>query len=427
MTPLDNVLLFNERLSNGVDPIKDLCFNKLDKMAISAGIGLSTAKDHIQAVKEAISQARINIHTAKIDLAIVFSSIEFAHSSVLKTINSLLGEVPLVGCSSLAVISHQGIFKHGLIIMLLGIPEGIYFNAAYVKEVSAKSTAAAGEELGEKLLYGFKGLRRDLSMIFSDGLIQDGSGLIWGLQEKLGASFPLVGASASDNLSFQKTYLYFNQEIFSDTACGMLWGGKLNFGLGIKHGWKPLGKLRRVTKAKDNTVYEIDSVAAVKIYEEYFAKDMAGLKKDLKHISVLYPIGIYLPGEEEYLLRNISSIKEDGSLIFQGNVPQDAQIRLMIGTKESCLAATQQAAEEVKKGLSGRPLDFVFVFNSVSRYILLGRQANQELEIIKAQLGADIPIIGIYTYGEQAPLRAISYLGRTYFHNQTVTILGIAG
>ena len=72
-------------------------------------------------------------------------------------------------------------------------------------------------------------------------------------------------------------------------------------------------------------------------------------------------------------------------------------------------------------------MSFAFVFDSVSRYILLGRQANKELEIIKEGLGNDTPIIGIYTYGEQAPLRAIKYQGKTYFHNQTITILGIEG
>jgi hypothetical protein len=97
----------------------------------------------------------------------------------------------------------------------------------------------------------------------------------------------------------------------------------------------------------------------------------------------------------------------------------------MIGTKESCLAATHQAIEQVKKSLMGRPCNFVLVFNSVSRYILLGRRAEEELKIIKEALGKDITIIGLYTYGEQAPLRAINYLGKTHFHNQTITILGI--
>jgi hypothetical protein len=99
----------------------------------------------------------------------------------------------------------------------------------------------------------------------------------------------------------------------------------------------------------------------------------------------------------------------------------------MIGTKESCLAATKQATEEVKKGLCDQKADFIFVFNSLSRHFLLGRQAKEELEIIKSACGPDVPMIGIYTYGEQAPLKAIDYRGKAYFHNQTITILAIRG
>jgi hypothetical protein len=394
-------------------------------MAIQVGIGLSTAKEHIQAANEAAGQAKKNIRSERIDFAIVFSSVEFAHSGVLKAIANSLGPIPILGCSSLAIITNQGISKYGLVIMLFGLPEGVNVNVAFTKDSGTKSILGAGEDLGEKLLSRFQDSRRDLAIMFSDGLIPDGSELISGLQERLGASFPLVGASASDNLAFKKTFLYFNQEVFTEGACGLLWGGRLNYGLGIKHGWKPLGKPRSVTRSKGNVVEEIEGAPAVNIYKEYFAKDISELRKDLKRISIFYPIGIYLTGEEEYLLRNIMSIENNGSLVFQGNVPLDSQIRLMIGTKESCLAATSHAAQEAKKGLLGRPANFVFVFDSVSRYILLGRQADEELKIIKNELGKDIPIVGIYTYGEQAPLRAISYMGKTYFHNQTIVVLGM--
>ena len=396
-------------------------------MAIQIGVGLSTEKDPLHAAQEAVRQAKTNIKTEHIDLAIVFSSLEFAYPAVQKTISDLLGPVATVGSSSLAVITHQGIFKHAIAIMLLSLPKGAYFNTACVKDISSKSTVLAGQELGEKLLSGLKNMRRDFGVMFSDGTLHDGFGLLSGLQERLGRSFPLAGASASDNLLFKKTYLYFNGGVFSDAACGILWGGKMNFGLGIKHGWKPLGKPRYITKSEANVVYEIDGAPAATIYKDYLAADLNKLRADLKRISILYPIGIYLPGEEEYLLRNMLSIEEDGALVFQGDVPQDSQIRLMIGTIESCLAATQQAIDEVKNGLGNHACDFVFVFDSVSRYILLGRQANKELEIIKEKLGKDIPIIGIYTYGEQAPLRAVNYQGRGYFHNQTIAILGIGG
>jgi hypothetical protein len=396
-------------------------------MSIQIGIGISAEKEPLRAAQEAVRQAKVNIKTKRVNLAVVFSSMEFAYSAVQKTISSLLGPVTIIGCSSLAVITDRGILKHGIAVMLLGLPEGVYCNAALVKEVGAKSTLLAGEELADKLLYGFKNIRRDFSIMFSDGLIHDGSGLLYGLQKILGISFPLAGASASDNLAFKKTYLYFNGEVFSDAACGLLWGGKLNFGLGIKHGWKPLGKPRLVTRSNGNIVYEIDGEPAATIYKQYFASDLNKLRKELKRISIFYPIGIYLSGEEEYLLRNILSVEDNGALVFQGNVPEASQIRLMIGTKESCLSATQTASDEVKKGLAEHACDFILVFDSISRYILLGRQANKELEIIKEKLGKDTPMMGIYTYGEQAPLRAIGYHGRAYFHNQTIAILGIGG
>jgi len=392
-------------------------------MSIQVGVGLSTEKDPILAAKEAVRIANFNIHNKRVDLAIVFSSADLASSSLIKTINISLGEhIPIIGCCGAAIIFNQDIFKHGVTVMLLSLPEEVHFNTAHTLELAAKTSFSAGEELGQKLLYGFKGVRRDLSIIFCDGLIQEGSNLICGLQEKLGKSFPLVGGSASDNLKFQKTYLYFNQEIFSDGACGILFGGKLNFGLGVKHGWKPLGKPRYVTKCNGNVVHEIDNTPAAQVYEEYFACNLTELRKKLKYISVLYPVGIYLPGEEEYLLRNLTSIENDGSLVFQGNVPENSLIRLMIGTKESCLTAARQAAEEAKKsGVN----NFVLVFDSISRYILLRRDANKELKIIKESVGKDTPVIGLYTYGEQAPLEAIGYHGQTYFHNQTIVILTV--
>jgi hypothetical protein len=292
-----------------------------------------------------------------------------------------------------------------------------------VRDIKTKTPLNAGEELGAKLLYGFKEVRRDLSVVFSDGLIKDSHSLIRGLQEKLGSSFPLVGASASDNLRFAKTCVFYKEEILNDGAAGILWGGKFNFALGTRHGWKPLGKPRTVTKSYNNAVYTIDDLPAAKVFEEYLGREFNELKKELKHITTLYPVGIFLSEEEEYLLRNIVSIEEGGVLVFQGDIPQGSQIRLMIATKESCLQASRQAMGEVNTAV--KHPDFLLVFNSISRYILLGRDAPKELRIIKNSLPPDTPIAGVYTYGEQAPLKAISYQGKVYLHDQTITVLSV--
>jgi len=396
-------------------------------MAIRVGIGLSTNKDYAEAAVEAAREAKASLAVEKVDLAIVFATIDLAYTNLAKTLQVYLGEVPVIGCSSAALICNKGVLKQALAIMLLSFPENIYFNAACAEDVGAKTPLAAGGELGERLNFGFREVRRDLGVIFSSGVLSDTSKIIQGMQQRLGLSFPLLGAAASGYLNFSKAYIFFNQNLLSDAVCGVLFGGKLNFGFGVKHGWQPLGKPRRVTRSEENTVYEIDGKAASGLYEEYFDYRPGRLRKELKRISVFYPVGICLPGEKEYLLRNLLAIRENGSLLFQGDIPEGSEIRLMIGTKESCLAAARQAAEEAKARFHSQNLSFALVFDSISRYILLGRNAGKELEIIKAALGENIPILGLYTYGEEAPLTAINYRGKTYFHNQTVTILTIGG
>ena len=143
-------------------------------------------------------------------------------------------------------------------------------------------------------------------------------------------------------------------------------------------------------------------------------------------------MGIDIPGEpKEYLLRSILSIEDDGTVVCRGDVPPNTQVRLMIATKESVLSATQEAAREAKKALAAQSSpkqqgpSIVFIFNSISRSYLLGRQLTKELEIIKSHF-EDIPVIGLCTYGEQAPLKAVGFAGETYCHNQTIVILAVS-
>ena len=70
-------------------------------MAIQIGIGLSTEKDPLAAAQFATRQAGARLKAEKVDLAIVFSSVEFAHPMVLQTISNAIRQAPIVGCSSL--------------------------------------------------------------------------------------------------------------------------------------------------------------------------------------------------------------------------------------------------------------------------------------------------------------------------------------
>jgi hypothetical protein len=402
---------------------------------IDIGLGISTEKNTALAAEEAVRNAKKNKRTAgKPGLAILFCTSDIPYSPLLKTLNSLLEDTPLIGMSGPAVFSQEGILAHGVLLMLLDFPPDAHFTTAHIKDLKSRPAHEAGEELGESLLFGFKHMQRTVALALFDKVIEEGSNFITGMQEHLGTSFPCLGACAADQLTLTKNRLLFNQTAISDGCCGALFGGKLNFGYGIQHGWKPLGKPRVITNATGNSIKTINYQPAVKLYEEYLATTLTDLKKEIGRLSISYPIGIKIEGEERYLIRNVIMIDDNGSLHCQGNIPQGAAVRLMISTKETCLNATEMAIDDSLTSLAAPAVKFAkestskfaIAFSSFSRYTLLRRDAAKELEMVKQGLG-EIPFIGIYTASELAPLGASSYHRRIYFQNQTFSCLLMEG
>jgi hypothetical protein len=406
------------------------------KIMLDIGIGFSHEENPVLACEEAIKQAKSRLsNSAKIGLGLVFNSSDFSSAGVAKTFNTSLNNVPLVGASGSAIITGDAILKHGIVVLLLGFPEDAYCSTAAAQDLTEKSPFECGKELAEKLLSGFKNIPRNFGLLFFDRLIAGGPNFISGLQENLGKSFPCVGASLSGGqYDSAHSALYLNEEVLTNSCTGIIWGGKITFGLGIKHGWKPLGKPHLVSSAIGNIINSIDEKPAIELYREYLGYAPEKLKTHLKKFSVSYPIGVFIPGEEEHLLRNVVSVDERGALICQGSIPEGSTIRLMISTKDTCLAAATQAVKEAIKNLQGsfskqsnaRNSRFAIVFSSISRYNLLRRDIQQELDSIKDGLGG-IPFLGIYTHGELAPSTASGYRGQTYFHNQDFSILIIEG
>ena len=387
---------------------------------MQVGVGFSVKEDYLQTTQEAVNSAYSSLGKQTADLAILFTTKEFNHPLDLKSILKTLGEIPLLGASSTEIICAKGPINKGIVLLLFSFPEKTYFNTSCVEEVNKNNALSMGRNLGEKLLYGCKGNRRNLNLIFSSCLGPEGQNIFLGLQERVGKSFPIISASLQDGI-------YFNNASLNHSVSGVLFGGKLLFGLGVKHGWRPLGKPRKVTLSSNNAIIEIDGKPAASLYKDYLDKDNAGIKKELKRISKYYPIGIDITGKKEYLLRSLSDIETNNTLIFNGNIPKGSEIQLMISSKESCLQSTREAAELAKDALKGQKIKLLLILNSSARLSLLGIKAAEEIEIIKEVCGKDTPIAGIYTNAEYAPLNNAGLLGVSYFYNNSIVILTMTG
>ena len=129
----------------------------------------------------------------------------------------------------------------------------------------------------------------------------------------------IAGATAADDQFYQKTFQFFNDEILTDSMPGLLIGGPVKVGIGVRHGWVPVGRPRRVTRASGHVVYQLDGRPAVSIYEDFLGLKREELMQEpLASVTLTYPLGTEVRGGSEYLLREAIRVGRAGSLICTG-------------------------------------------------------------------------------------------------------------
>lgn len=387
-------------------------------MTTEIGIGVSTRLDSFAAGKEAATNAYYQLERRIPNIIIVFISTIFNQGETIKGIRSIIKETPLVGCSSAGSLTSSGSFRDSVSVCAIS-SDSISFSCGIGNEVS-KNPRLAGSEAAKAARHfsKLKNITNQVYIMFSDGLSGNGGNVLRGTQEFLGTGFPIIGGCATDNLQFRKTYQYLNNNIYTDSTVGLLLSGNINIGIGNAHGWQPIGRPHKITKAKSNIVKEIDRKKAVELYEEYLSKSSDELKREtIANLGCSYPLGMQIKEKKEYLIRLPLEIGDNGSLMLTSEIPEEAYISLMIGDRNLVLDAAKKACLDALKNIKKPRIKFAIVFSDVARLKLLKKDSQKEVEIIKDILGTDVPFFGCYTCGEYAPIE-----GQSCFHNQTVSV-----
>ena len=388
---------------------------------IKTGVGRSNnpdaAKAGAEAAKEALTEAG-----GKANLIIVFSTVAYDQKKMLDGVRTISKEIPLVGCSDSGEITTEGPVSKHVAVMALNTPD-IEWTIGVGKGTdkdSHKAGAMAAREVKKKA----KGEISLFTMLL-DGLAENGAAAVRGVQEVFGKNFPIMGGSAGDDFLFQKTYQYFNKQVLTNAVVGIGLSGKFSFGVGVRHGWEPIGLPMKVTKAKGAKLIEVNNRPALSIYEDYFGKKAEELiKEPIARMAYTYPLGMSVEGSPELLIRDVVIANEKGEITCAAEIPEGSEIRLMLGDYEKAIQAAKEAAENALAQLKGNKPKAIFVFNCVARYKLLGARIGEEIAVIQDVLGKEVPLIGFYTYGEQAPLAGI--LGPecfSVFHNETMALM----
>lgn len=388
---------------------------------IKTGIGTSNNPDAFKAGTEACQQA-LTQSNSKPDLIIVFSSIAFNQKKMLKGVRMVSKETPLIGCSDAGEITNKGPSSGSVAVMALSSDQ-IKFTIGIGKGAKENSFEA-GKEIAKDIRHKAE-KEISLFVMFPDGLAENGAALVRGSQEILGKNFPIIGGSAGDDFKFKKTYEYYQDEVLSGAVVGLGLSGKFSFGIGVKHGWEPIGLPMRATKTQGAKLIEINNKPALSIYEEYFGKKAEELTKEpIAKMAYTYPLGMSVQGSDELLIRDVVIADKQGRINCAAEIPQGSEIRLMLGDPDKAIQAARKAAENAKKHLKASKPKAIFVFDCIARNKLLGSRIEEEIKAIQDVLGNKIPLIGFYTYGEQAPLGGrIGQECFSVFHNETMALM----
>jgi hypothetical protein len=394
-------------------------------MTIHFGTGFSNATDTAQAAREVVVQAKNQLRQDRVDLTIIMSTIHYNPQVFLPVFRSTLGNSKIIGSSTSGIILPGRVETNGLGILTLQ-SDDIKFGTAAVGDLRNDGLLAAGSHLALQSLQDMGGSLRSIFFLLTDGVFENNAALLQGLQSIFGNIFPIIGSGSCDDFKFQSTFQIFNNDILCRSAIGLLMGGHLTVGIGARHGWRPLGKPRTVTKSEGGVIRTINRLPAAGLYEEFFGPEAAQFRASrLGQMAILYPLGIYVEGGEEYLLRKAVDILPDGGILCQGDVPEGSEIHIMIGNSESCKQAAVEASREALAGLLGKKPELVIIIESMARLKLLGRDTKSELLKIQETFGMSVPVFGFYSDGEICPFQTVESVKKHYYQNESLIVVAI--
>ena len=254
--------------------------------------------------------------------------------------------------------------------------------------------------------------------VLSDGLNVNGSELVRGFREVLPDSVSLTGGLAGDGADFIETFV-FDEHGFPRTkliAAIGFYGDSIQVGYGSFGGWDSFGIDRKITKSKENVLFEIDGTPALELYKSFLG-DKAS---ELPGSGLLFPLSLRTEYDQTPVVRTILSINEmDQSITFAGDMIEGAYVKFMKANIDRLINGSIKAAQISIENSQNRSPEFALLISCVGRKLVLKQLVEEEVEAASQILGNDTVITGFYSYGEISPF---SSGAQCELHNQTMTI-----
>lgn len=363
-------------------------------MNFKAAVGSAQALDGREAAINAVHQALRQLEGAgNTALALIFAAQELDLGAVLNGASGLLGGAPLWGMSTVQPFTAAGHDSRSVVVLLIA-GDDLKAQTVWIPE-SPTENKTAYRQLNDMLK---KDGAPQLIWMGGDGVGSDCAAVLHGLpaMEKTN----IVGGLASGNFSTGKTLQICGNQIGSGGCALMLLNTPLRIGVGMAHGWQPVGRYFPVNRVNQCWLRSLGSQTPAEVYSEVFGgSPHEWTQPPLSTLLRMYPLEIEEEGTVQRMVRSPILAEADGSFRFNADIPNHSTAHLLTASMDTCLGAVQSAVNAAKAALAPAHPLFAVIFADTAWQLMFETHPGAEIEALSDALG-DIPLAGAYTLGQ---------------------------
>lgn len=335
-------------------------------------------------------------------VGLLFTSCVQDQNKIMEGAKSVLGDVPVIGCTSSAAICTQDGYLNketGYSGMMLfgGDLEVVTAGSAQTSETPRE----VGRRVARDAISKVKGADVEPDFFFMSASPANEEEYLEGIQDVIG-NVPVFGGSAADNTVEGKWSILNDGEAFADGLTIAIFytkGEMKNLYTGAYHETNNVGV---ITKVRDErTLVEIDHVPALKKYAEWTGKSVESLMgNNLLTETICAPLGVKDPIGKVTAVRHPMFGNDDLSMNIGANLAENTAVIQLSNTPEGILKANEETINNLNKLMVSEANSYFLVHCGGRR---LGLALSQIEDKIYPEVKKVIPnkeFLMVFTFGE---------------------------
>ena len=335
-------------------------------------------------------------------VGLLFTSCVQDQNKIMEGAKSVLGDVPVIGCTSSAAICTQDGYLNketGYSGMMLfgGDLEVVTAGSAQTDETPRE----VGRKVAREAISKVKGEDTEPDFFFMSASPANEEEYLEGIQDVIG-NVPVFGGSAADNTVEGKWSILNDGEAFADGLTIAIFytkGEMKNLYTGAYHETSNVGV---ITKVRDErTLVEIDHEPALKKYAEWTGKTVESLMgNNLLTETICAPLGVKDPIGKVTAVRHPMFGNDDLSMNIGANLALNTAVIQLSNTPEGILKANEETINNLNK----------LMVSDVNSYFLVhcgGRRLGLALSQIEDRIYPEVKrvipdkeFLMVFTFGE---------------------------